>query len=295
VHHHNVLRELSVAVRGGPRAIPSMLTVHDFRMLGVGDRQGGWGERAKLAKGRFDRAIARSEVDLVVGVSQAMADRLEASGFRDVAFVPAFAPHPPPDIDIVAVGDTQDVVFAGRLGEDKGVRVLASAFSLVAGGHPAARLVVAGDGPLRPMLERLAARLGAGRVQLLGRLDERGVSMAMARARVVVTPSLPTLRPEGSSLTVVEAALLGRPVVVSDDPGTAAVIERSGGGLVVPAGSIVALASAIDRLLDDADLAAKMGGAARAHALRHHTVHEGVARYRQLYARVISQRRSARR
>jgi glycosyltransferase involved in cell wall biosynthesis len=145
------------------------------------------------------------------------------------------------------------------------------------------------------MLERLAARLGAGRVQLLGHLDERGVSMAMARARVVVTPSLPTLRPEGSSLTVVEAALLGRPVVVSDDPGTAAVIERSGGGLVVPAGSIVALASAIDRLLDDADLAAKMGGAARAHARRHHTVHEGVARYRQLYARVISQRRSARR
>src|ERR1700674_3704214 len=60
VHHHNVLRELSVSVLGVPREIPSMLTVHDFRMLGVGDGQRARMERAKLAKGRFDRAIARS-------------------------------------------------------------------------------------------------------------------------------------------------------------------------------------------------------------------------------------------
>jgi glycosyltransferase involved in cell wall biosynthesis len=304
VHYHNVLRELSVSVLGAAGHVsaghvsaghvpaghvPAVLTVHDLRLLGAADPDTGAARWLKTAKAGVDRAIARRSIDLAVGASPPVAARLRAAGFRRVAHVPIFAPPPPAGLPVPPVTASRRVVYAGRLAEDKGVMVLADAFRrlVAAPGAGDCGVTFVGDGPQRPRLEAVAREYGPGTVVVTGALDERGVREVMATARVVVRPSLPALRPEGASLTVVEAALLGRPVVVSDDPANRELVDASHCGIVVPAGSSEALADAIRRLIVDGELALSMGEAGRAYAMRHHTVAAATSRYRALYHELL--------
>jgi glycosyltransferase involved in cell wall biosynthesis len=150
--------------------------------------------------------------------------------------------------------------------------------------HPDAELVVAGEGPLAA---RLAALDG---VTVLGLVAADEVRARFARSRAVVVPSIPTLRPEGTPTVAVEAALAGRPLVVSDDPGLSAFARASGGALVTPAGDAPALASAIGRLLDDVALAEQLGAAGRRHAEAEHSTAAAIAALRAVYADVIAVR-----
>ena len=160
--------------------------------------------------------------------------------------------------------------------------ILLAAFAALVGRHPQARLVLLGDGPEFDALRAAAAPLGS-RVLLAGRVDPGGVSAAMARARVVVVPSL---RPEGSSLTAAEGARHGRPVVTSDDP-AAAEVARQVGGDVVPAGDVAALTARLDHwLADDADAVA-VGRRAAHLAAAHYDVNAVTAQIRQTYLDVL--------
>jgi len=62
VHHHNVIRELSVAVLGAPRELPCVLTVHDHRLVGAADPRADKVRALvdRLVKRPLDRAVARS-------------------------------------------------------------------------------------------------------------------------------------------------------------------------------------------------------------------------------------------
>jgi glycosyltransferase involved in cell wall biosynthesis len=243
-----------------------------------------------LAKNRFDGRLARRQADLAVAVSEPLATRARAAGFQRVEAVPVLAPaareglqHP--------VGGCADIVFAGQFSPSKGVDVLVGAFGQVAPRHLAARLVLVGSGTeeqrLRAMVSALPAEVG-GRVVFTGRMDADGVAAHMGKARVVVAASLPAMVPEGAGLTVVEAALLGRPVIVSDDPALRDLLDRSGCGLVVAPGSADALAGALDEMLSEPVKATSMGEAGRAVALQRHTVSAVVGRLRALFAELVA-------
>ena len=282
VHHHNVVRELSPAVLGVPRGVPTVLTVHDFHLLGVPDGAGPLA-RARALKTIIDRAVARRRVDAVVGVSAPLVVALRAAGFPRVVHLPLFVDPPPSGMTTTSVAESRDVVVAARLAPDKGIEVLIDAFAAIADRYPQSRLVVLGDGPSRQALLARAAPLG-DRALFPGRVDAAGVRGAMAASRVVVAPSLPHVRPEGGGLTVLEAALLGRPAIVSDDPALRSLVEGIGGGQVVAAGSVSALAAALDEHLGDGTAAALRGDTARVAAEARHTTAVGVAHLRALYS-----------
>jgi glycosyltransferase involved in cell wall biosynthesis len=255
VHHHNVLRELSVSVLGVPRGVATVLTVHDQRLLGV--PEGAW-SLFKSAKARLDLAVARRRVHVAIAVSEQIARGLIAAGFAHVHRVPA--PAPPPDAAVSQPAlRAPDILFAGRLTAEKGVHVLLEAFARTAASHRSARLIFAGEGPARSEIESAARRLGDGRVVLLGRVSEAEARALMRDAGIVVYPSVAS---EALGLTVLDAAVAGRPIVAADHSGLRELLG-SGGGLLVPKGSVAELAAALDRVLDDADLAAKLGEAAR--------------------------------
>ena len=265
LHVHNVLRELSPSVLRAT-GVPTVLTVHDLRAYG--------GSEHHLPDPRAVAALAlhplvrrmSSRVTAVVGVSEVVAAELRAAGLPGAQAIPV--PAPAPSGPLLPVEDCHDVLFAGRLSEDKGIHVLLSAFDRVAGG----RLVVAGDGPI--------AVPGARR------MTTAEVSAAMGRARVVVVPSLPGVRREGSSLTAAEAARHGRPLVTSDDPAVAE-IARAVGGDVVPAGDVAALAERIQHWLDSPVEAAAAGAAAAAAGVVFDAARVS-ARYDEVYASVAS-------
>lgn len=148
------------------------------------------------------------------------------------------------------------LLFAGRLTTYKGVEVLAAA----AGRAGAAPIDVAGDGPMRAALERSPA-CGSGALRLRGHLDSDEVRRRMAGAVAVVVPSIAA---ETFGLVAAEALLQGVPVVSSDAGALPELVHDGVNGLVVPAGDVDALAGALRRLSDDAELRGRLAAGARA-------------------------------
>lgn len=120
------------------------------------------------------------------------------------------------------VGDGPAFLTVRRLSERMGLDVLLEAFVAVRREHPDARLYVAGNGPLRERLERLAARLGvADRTTFLGYVPDEDLPAAYATADVFV---LPTTTLEGFGLATLEALASGTPVVATPVGGTVEVL-----------------------------------------------------------------------
>src|SRR5262249_35372418 len=111
---------------------------------------------------------------------------------------------------------------------------------------------------------RIAA-LGLGdRVELRGFVDDDEKVRLLCTAHVLATAS----EKEGWGLTVLEAAACGTPAVASDAPGLRDAIRDGETGLLVRSGDVGALAAALRRVLEDAELRETLGRAAVAWAAR---------------------------
>ena len=283
VHYHNVVRELSVSVLGTPRSAAHVLTVHDHRILQA--REGADGSLlthpllwAKTAKGVFDRAVVRRRVDVVVAVSRPLATRLERARLPRVTTVDNFA-DPEPSWTPPA---GHDLLYAGRLSEEKGLDVLIEAFASVIGSGTKGRLRLAGTGPAEASLRALAARLAPDDVVFEGLVPERRVRELMRTSRAVCAVSQLT---EGAPLLVIEALLVGRPVVATDLPSFRDLLERPDGelGVIVPVGDRRALAAALERVLTDDAFVRETGRRGYDVAARDHTPERAVENLHAVY------------
>ena len=146
-------------------------------------------------------------------------------------------------------------------------------------------LVVAGDGPSRPDLERTIATLGLeGRVRLLG---ERGdVPQVLAALDVFVLCSVG----EGMSNSILEAMAAGLPVIATRVGGNPELVIDEETGLLVEPLQPEGLAGALGRYLLDPALTARHGRAARNRALSKFSLDAMVADYAHLYARLLRSR-----
>jgi len=157
-------------------------------------------------------------------------------------------------------GATGYLLVVGRLRIRKGVDVLLAAMPEVLRRHPAARLLIAGDGEHRAALERAAAALALGEaVSFLGRADAVRVRRLLRGAAALVVPSIY----EGMPLVVLEAMEASVPVVASRVSGIPEVVEDGRTGWLVPPEEPASLAAALAAALDDPAAASRRGGAGR--------------------------------
>ena len=181
------------------------------------------------------------------------------------------------------------VLFVGRLVYYKGIDVLVRA---MAGAD--ADLVLIGRGPLEAELRELASAAGiAARVTFLAPQDEDELAAWYLAADVFCLPSV--ARSEAFGLVQIEAHAAGTPVVSTDLPTGVSYANPDGvTGLTVPPGDAPALAVALNRLLGDDELRARLGGQAQARARREFTIPRMVARTLDVYAEAAA-RHAARR
>jgi glycosyltransferase involved in cell wall biosynthesis len=201
--------------------------------------------------------------DHLIGNTRAIIDYAIAKGWprERITYLPNFVPDArataPP---AVAPNGRAPVALAlGRLHRNKGFGLLLEALAATRD----ISLWIAGDGPLRPHLERRATRLGiAGRVRFLGWRED--VPWLLAAADLLVCPSLH--EPLGN--VVIEAWSAGLPVVATASDGPAGLIENDISGILVPLpgardGGPQPLADAIERVCADRELRARLGSAGR--------------------------------
>jgi glycosyltransferase involved in cell wall biosynthesis len=178
----------------------------------------------------------------------------------------------PPDAAVVGA--------VNRLSPQKDPVSLVEAFAVVAAARPEARLLVVGDGPLRPLVERRAADLGlADRVVLTGLRDD------VPRLLPVMDVFLSASLWEGLPRTVVAAMASGVPVVATPTDGVVDVVQDGVTGLLSPTAG---LGSAVLRLLDDPALAGRLVGAALVRS-EEFDAREMVRRLEALYLEVLGQ------
>jgi colanic acid/amylovoran biosynthesis glycosyltransferase len=176
------------------------------------------------------------------------------------------------------------VVCVGRLCEQKGQMLLLDAAREMARRGEDFELVLAGDGEMRPELERLIGAYGLGeRVRITGWVSGEQVRALLQNARGLVLPSFA----EGLPVVIMEAMALGRPVISTLIAGIPELVRHGQEGWLVPAGDRDALVQAWCELngADDAALQA-MGASARERVLRRHSAEGGARKLMQLFGQV---------
>ena len=156
--------------------------------------------------------------------------------------------------DRLPIPDAPRLLFVGVLERYKNIEVLADAWRLVAATRPDARLHLVGQGTQDAVAESLV-REG---VEWERRIEAPEVAAAMDRARALLLPSAS----EGLPRIVIESFMRSRAVIGSRAGGTPDIVEDGVNGLLVSPGDAPALAAAIERILDDDELASRLGAAA---------------------------------
>lgn len=305
VHLHNIYHQLSPSILRplAKAGVPAVMTVHDYklvcptyRLLSHGELcdacVGGkvWEATRKRCQGgslassavlslesglhRLGRAYG--PVQRFISPSAFLADQLRRGGvFPDRVrqlnnYVDAAALSP-------RSGPGDGFVSIGRLSDEKGVDTVIRAVGAV----PDAKLTVAGEGPARPALERLAEDVAPGQVRFAGHVSAVEVAELNRSARAAVSVAR---WHENMPLSVLETMGAAVPLVVSGLGGLPELVDDGVNGLVVPHDDPAALATALRGLLDDPERSVAMGAAARTKMLARFGAEDHLERLFGLYA-----------
>lgn len=181
-------------------------------------------------------------------------------GVETGLFKPPAAPDPA----------NQSVFAVGRLVHKKGFIQLLDAFAKIHTYYPNSILTIAGCGPLQPLLQDRMQSLGLSKfVKFPGDVDRKRLPEYFRAAGVTAVPSVTDEygNRDGLPNVVLEAMASGSAVVASNIPGIQNVMRDGQEGLVVPEGDVESLASALQRLLKDPELRARLACNARKKAV----------------------------
>jgi glycosyltransferase involved in cell wall biosynthesis len=225
--------------------------------------------------GAFDRFVTASEFT---------SSRLYADGLPKATVIPTGVPVRPAR---PSLGDAPVAFFSGRLVKEKGADVLLKAWEAVVRQIPSARLIIAGDGPDRPLLEKLAQSFGDaanGGVEFLGHVPSSKIEEVARKAWVTIVPSLWA---ESFGLVAAESSMRGTAVIASRVGGLPEIVAEGENGDLVDPNRHDQLSEALLRMFRDRARCEAMGRRGREIALRNWTVDTYVDRFIGLYEEMI--------
>jgi glycosyltransferase involved in cell wall biosynthesis len=163
----------------------------------------------------------------------------------------------PNGVDLKPTAEVKDhIMTLSRMVGTKGLDVLVEAMQ-----HVDCKLVMCGDGPIRPKLQKQVESLGLQeKITMPGRVSEEDKARLMSSCQAFIVPSTY----EAFGIVAVEAMAYGRPVIASRTGGLVEVVGD--GGMLVPPSDSKALAEAINSMLADKKRRDEFGAKARERA-----------------------------
>jgi phosphatidylinositol alpha-mannosyltransferase len=234
--------------------------------------------------------IVFARLDTRIAVSEAVVDSIQPhfpglsfevipNGVDTNFFSPETAPLPQ------LIDGSRNILFVGRFDPRNGLRHMLRAFTLLREGREDVRLVILGDGPLRGVYQRLVPAALRGDVLFEGRVD-RLRPRYLASAEILCTPC----QLASFGMVLLEAMSAGVPVVASRNSGFERLIENGRQGFLIdPPDDEREFAAALNLLLEDLELAGRMGAAGRRLALTNYAWPLIVDRLEELYERLLSE------
>lgn len=288
-HLHNIYHHLSPSILPllKRRGIPTVMTAHDLKLACPAYRMhdgravcercrsgfllactlrrclhGSWTLSALVTlESSLHRLLGlyRRHLDAIVCPSRFYRDTLIAWGWPADRLVHIPNPVRALDRPFSPAPPGRHVLYFGRLSAEKGLATL-----IRAAADAGVPVVLAGEGPERPALERLAAACGAD-AAFRGRLDAAALAAEIDAARVCV---LPSEWYENAPMSLVEAASRGRITIGADIGGIPEMIRPGETGFLFKAGSFADLATRLREVADLPDARLREMGAAAAAFVR---------------------------
>jgi glycosyltransferase involved in cell wall biosynthesis len=310
-HVRNIYHHLSPSILWELRAqkVPVVYHLNDFKVLCPGYnlvRRGevceackggefwhllkekcypGWGARMTLVAEAYAHkwlGTYRKCVTRFLAPSEFVRDKFVEHGWDPAKFevLPHFQPVKPV---VERIAENAPLLYFGRLSAEKGVDDLLQAMQRL----PNLRLTIAGDGPEHCRLQKLAASLGLN-VEFAGHLRGAELDRAIAQSRFTVLPSHAY---ETLGKTILESYAAGRAVVASDLGSRRELVQAGRTGLLYKTGDVDQLASALQFLGSQPELADKMGQAGRELVRQKYTPEAHYEVLSGLYERLASGKR----
>lgn len=226
----------------------------------------------------------RKCVDVFLAPSQFVRDKFVEHGWDAAKFevLPHFQEvH---EVTEFRAAKRGSLLYFGRLSAEKGVDDLLRSMQKV----PQMRLVVAGDGPLRHELQELASALRLSNVEFVGHVGRAERDALIEQSQFTVLPSHAY---ETLGKTILESYAEGRAVVASDAGSRRELVQEGETGLLYATGDIKRLATAIQTLASQPELAEKMGLAGREFVRQRHTPEAHYQRLLALYEGLVATRK----
>lgn len=268
-----------VAVRAGHKA--------NFPVVLRPEGAGATGDLAWQSRGRFGGCIGRvtRQANAFVALSPRIADELLKAGYPAAKIKTIANGVPVSELSKSKDVTNHNVIFVGRLADEKGIDTLLEAWPAVVGRVPSARLKLVGDGPLRGPLTQQAQRLGiAASVEFCGARTD--VTQLLDQSGLFVLPS----REEGLSIALLEAMAQALPVVASDIPGNRILITHGQTGLLFKPGDAKGLAESITQSLLDRDEARARAKAGHRLVLDQFSIQAVARQHVELFRRLIAEK-----
>ena len=286
IHTHGYKANLYGYLAARRQGIPAVATCHNWVD----------GTTALGIYNRLDRIVLR-RFSAVAAVSDDVMDNLISSGIlrqkiRGIAnginVQASGEAASPARFPGIRIGKGKVIGMVARLDLRKGAEFLLVAVRELCDYIDGLALILVGEGPDRPAIERRVQQLGLQHNVLLAgrRTDMAAVYTAID---IFVLPSLN----EGLPMTVLEAMAAGKPIVATRVGAVPSVIRDGETGLLVAPRDVEGLRDAISVLLEDPEFSQRLGKQAREWALRHCTSEAMAQKYRHMYEEVLPEPRPA--
>lgn len=308
-HLHNIYHQISPSILPvlRRRGIPVVMTLHDLKLACPNYKMRTQGRICeRCVKGGYHNAVlkrcvrdsyvasalcaAEAALHRATGIyldnvskfivpSQFYVSKMRASGIPEekLVCVPSFT-HV--ERYVPAYGASDYCVYVGRLSDEKGIPTLLEAMR----GFDRGRLLIIGEGPLRPALEEFVARHQLRNVEVLGSRTGEELQALMRGATFSVIPSEWY---ENCPRAGIESLACGTPVIAADIGGVPEMIEDGRTGLLFQPFSVADLQKKMTYLFDHEQLVVEMGKNARRKAERDYSLRAHLERLLPVYAEAM--------
>ncbi|HUA14238.1 MAG TPA: glycosyltransferase family 4 protein [Verrucomicrobiae bacterium] len=247
----------------------------------------GMGARATLAAEAYlHRWLGTYQkcVDLFLAPSQFVRDKFMEHGWDTKKF--EVLPHfqKTREVPQATADENAPVLYCGRLSAEKGIGDLLHSMRRV----PEMRLVIAGEGPQREPLQRMASALGLSNVEFLGHVGAAERDELIAKSRFTVMPSHAY---ETFGKSILESYAEARAVVASDAGSRRELVHEGETGFLYNMGDSAALAAKLVELGSRPELAERMGRAGRTLVERHYSPAAHYEKLLNLYTGLAARQR----
>ncbi|PAF19065.1 glycosyltransferase family 4 protein [Terribacillus saccharophilus] len=294
IHTHDVISTVAID-RVRPEGVPLVATLHGLVSHEIRHQLQTIHKSptSELARPYFDEIerLGASSADVTITANDWLQEiMIEEFGVPKEQFeklhygftVEQFLEEQAKPTSIQSPPDKKVIVYAGRLIELKGLDYLIDSLASLKDREDWVCWII-GEGDWKQHLEARVNELGMQKqVLFLGKRED--VPVLLKLADICVLPSLMDNQP----LSVIEAQISGKAVIVTDAGGLPEMVNHGVTGLIVPKADTAALLSAIQTLLDDDAYRQILGEQAREWGVDHWSMKAGVDRLLEIYRRFVA-------